>query len=218
MPHIPEDELHAYLDQALSRSQCVEIESHLASCFRCQTLRDGIAALRDRTTALLTVLAPPITLPPGIETIRARARGVAHGRQRNIRAGIWAASLLAALGLGWTANRWLDSEEASGRDLASVPRPDTAAAQLPSVPDSPRTSSSSPLAQTVAQREPAPAPSLERRRTPPPPRPEPAIAAAETTPPPVALETVAVDPLPALKRLIFHDLVPSRAQAGHQLL
>ena len=32
MRHIPEDELHAYLDQALSRSQCVEIESHLAAC------------------------------------------------------------------------------------------------------------------------------------------------------------------------------------------
>ena len=27
MRHIPEDELHAYLDQGLSRSQCVEIET-----------------------------------------------------------------------------------------------------------------------------------------------------------------------------------------------
>ena len=145
MPHIPEDELHAYLDQALSRSQCVEIESHLAACPRCQSLRDGIAALRDRTTALLSVLAPPVTLPPAFETIRARARGVAHGRQRAMRAGIWAASLLAALGLGWTANIWL-GEEAPGGNLASVKSPDTAAAQLPSVPDSARTSSSPPVA------------------------------------------------------------------------
>ena len=43
MRHIPEEELHAYLDQALSRSQCVEIESHLAACPSCQSLRDGIA-------------------------------------------------------------------------------------------------------------------------------------------------------------------------------
>jgi anti-sigma factor RsiW len=114
MLHIPEDELHAYLDQALSRSQCVEIESHLAACPRCQSMRDGIAALRDRTTALLAVLAPPVTLPPGIETIQARARGVVHGRQRAARAGIWAASLMAALGLGWTANWWLGGREASG--------------------------------------------------------------------------------------------------------
>ena len=59
MRHIPEDELHAYLDQALSRTQCVEIESHLAECPSCRGMRDGIAALRDRTTALLAKLAPP---------------------------------------------------------------------------------------------------------------------------------------------------------------
>ena len=56
MRHIPEDELHAYLDQALSRSQCVEIESHLARCPACQAERDAIAALRDRTTGLLALL------------------------------------------------------------------------------------------------------------------------------------------------------------------
>ena len=59
MRHIPEDELHAYLDQALSRSQCVEIESHLAGCPSCRATRDGIAALRDHTPALLARLAPP---------------------------------------------------------------------------------------------------------------------------------------------------------------
>jgi anti-sigma factor RsiW len=64
MRHIPEDELHAYLDQGLSRSQCVEIESHLAVCHMCRIARDGIAALRDRTTALLTRLAPPRSIPP----------------------------------------------------------------------------------------------------------------------------------------------------------
>jgi hypothetical protein len=39
MRHIPEDELHAYLDQALSRTQCVEIESHLADCASCRATR-----------------------------------------------------------------------------------------------------------------------------------------------------------------------------------
>jgi anti-sigma factor RsiW len=64
MRHIPEEELHAYLDQGLSRSQCVEIESHLAVCPSCQAARDGIAALRDRTTALLARLAPPRGFAP----------------------------------------------------------------------------------------------------------------------------------------------------------
>jgi hypothetical protein len=193
MLHIPEDELHAYLDQALSRSQCVEIESHLAACPRCQSMRDGIAALRDRTTALLAVLAPPVTLPPGIETIRARASGVVHGRQRAMRAGIWAASLMAALGLGWTANWWL-GKEASGVDQALVQGPDSAAAQLPSGPDSSRTSAS-----------PVPIETARRDSTPPSERyPAPVSPGSLLTQLPrrepdsiPALQSVAVDPLPA---------------------
>jgi len=104
MLHIPEDELHAYLDQALSRSQCVEIESHLASCPACQMQRDRIAALRDRTTAMLAVLAPPVSLPPSLETIRVRAGVLQTRRHRLVRVGSWAASVIVALGLGWTAH------------------------------------------------------------------------------------------------------------------
>src|SRR5918999_4720786 len=104
MRHIPEDELHAYLDQGLSRSQCVEIESHLAGCASCQAARDGIAALRDRTTALLARLAPPRSFPASFETLRRRAAIEASARRRRIHVAAWAASLIAALGLGWTAN------------------------------------------------------------------------------------------------------------------
>src|SRR5215210_5676221 len=104
MRHIPEEELHAYLDQGLSRSQCVEIESHLAGCPSCQTERDSIAALRDRTTALLARLAPPRGFPPAFESLRRRAALEASARRRRIQIGAWAASLVAALGIGWTAN------------------------------------------------------------------------------------------------------------------
>jgi hypothetical protein len=104
MRHIPEDELHAYLDQGLSRSQCVEIESHLAACPACQATRDGIAALRDRTTALLAKLAPPRAFPPEFETLRRRAASQVSARRRRIHIAAWAASLVLAVGLGWTAN------------------------------------------------------------------------------------------------------------------
>jgi putative zinc finger protein len=104
MRHIPEDELHAYLDQGLSRSQCVEIESHLAACPSCQAARDGIAALRDRTTALLARLAPPRGFPPQFDSLRRRAALQASARRRRIHLAAWAASLVAALGLGWTAS------------------------------------------------------------------------------------------------------------------
>jgi hypothetical protein len=196
MLHIPEDELHAYLDQALSRSQCVEIESHLAACPRCQSMRDGIAALRDRTTALLAVLAPPVTLPPGIETIRARAKGVVHGRQRAMRAGIWAASLMAALGLGWTANWWLGGRGASGVDQASR-GPDPAAAQLPSGPDSSRTSSPSLAVESVAQRPTTTTARPETRLDPPAPSPFIAATREETDSAARSIQAAAVDPLPS---------------------
>ena len=113
MRHIPEDELHAYLDQGLSRTQCVEIESHLADCPSCQATRDGIAALRDRTTALLSRLAPPRNVPPAFEVLRRRAAEAASQRRRRLSIVAWAASLVAAVGLGWTASSFLRSPEAA---------------------------------------------------------------------------------------------------------
>jgi anti-sigma factor RsiW len=104
MRHISEDELHAYLDQGLSRSQCVEIESHLAACPSCQAARDGIAAMRDRITALLAKLAPPRAFPPEFESLRGRAASEVSARRRRSHIAAWAASLVVAVGLGWTAS------------------------------------------------------------------------------------------------------------------
>ncbi len=120
MPHIPEEELHAYLDQALSRSQCVEIESHLAACAQCRATRDGIAALRDRTTALLAVLAPPTRISPSYDTLRRRHLGESARRHRVLRRAIWAASFIGAIALGWSARVWQDTQDEPSR------RPETA--------------------------------------------------------------------------------------------
>ncbi|HEU4474523.1 MAG TPA: zf-HC2 domain-containing protein [Gemmatimonadales bacterium] len=145
MRHIPEDELHAYLDQGLSRSQCVEIESHLAVCSSCRATRDGIAALRDRTTALLATLAPPRRFPPTFDSLRSLADQRVHTRRRRLRAAAWAASLVAALGLGWTASTLVGPGRATSvatrefspaspspsRSIAAEPRP-VAAEPVPS--------------------------------------------------------------------------------------
>jgi hypothetical protein len=103
--HIPEEELHAYLDQALSRSQCVEIERHLARCPGCRLLRDDIAALRDHTTALLARIGPPPIIPPPYEQLRLRGAAANRGRWRRIAAGAWAASIIGAGVLAWQFNR-----------------------------------------------------------------------------------------------------------------
>ncbi len=123
MRHIPEDELHAYLDQGLSRSQCVEIESHLAGCSSCRANRDGIAAMRDRTTALLAKLAPPRRFPPLFDTLQAEALKRVSTRRRRVRAGAWAASLVAAVGLGWGASDLVNPAPSAvaDRTAAAVP-------------------------------------------------------------------------------------------------
>lgn len=103
--HIPEEELHAYLDQALSRSQCVEIEHHLAECTTCRLERDGIAALRDRTTSLLVAATPRRIRPRPFTQVSASYLERQHRRAARIRTVAWAASVVGALGLGWAMSR-----------------------------------------------------------------------------------------------------------------
>ncbi len=113
MRHIPEEELHAYLDQALSRSQCVEIERHLARCGSCKRHRDNIASLRDRTTSLLARIGPPSVLPPAFAELqlRAAARLPQQTRSRRWMApSAWAAGIAAAVLVGWQFNGRLEIE------------------------------------------------------------------------------------------------------------
>jgi hypothetical protein len=140
MRHIPEDELHAYLDQGLSRSQCVEIESHLADCPACQATRDRIAALRDRTTALLARLAPARSLPPPFDTLRRRAAEQASERRRRLQNALWVASLAVAVGLGWAGSYFLGPASArrSPERVANAASP--AAEPQASAKESPKTS------------------------------------------------------------------------------
>ena len=125
MRHIPEEELHAYLDQALSRAQAVEIESHLAACARCRDERDAIAGLRDRTTALLATLAPARSIArPAWGELKRRHQLALMRRANLTRGGIWAASLVGALSLGYLAHSLRDRNELA----AAAPAP----AALPS--------------------------------------------------------------------------------------
>ena len=152
MRHIPEEELHAYLDQALSRSQAVEIESHLAHCDGCRSAREEIARLRDRTTALLARLGPgTIPLPP-FDVIRRRAVLAEERRRAFLRHAAWAASVVVALGLGWAAR-----ERVPAQPLAVATTPTTAA---PAV----QTSASVPVPRNTDRRLSAPVNQIAARR------------------------------------------------------
>ncbi|HEU5049908.1 MAG TPA: zf-HC2 domain-containing protein [Gemmatimonadales bacterium] len=178
MRHIPEEELHAYLDQALSRLQCVEIESHLAGCESCRRERDAIAALRDRTTALLGTLAPPRRIPPSLEVLESRAAARSARRAERWRVAIWAASLLLAVGLGWGARAL---EEGATFSRGGTEAPSTGA------PAAPRAPASEPLAVIPVERS-APAADetsaspLVAGRTPPASSPAPTAPAGPTEP------------------------------------
>jgi anti-sigma factor RsiW len=154
MRHIPEDELHAYLDQGLSRTQCVEIESHLADCPSCQAMRDGIAALRDRTTALLSRLAPPRNVPPAFEVLRRRAAVAASQRRRRLSIVAWAASLVAAVGLGWSASSFLREPDAARPSTQVAARESTTAERTVA------STTVAPAARLTATRSPASAESV----------------------------------------------------------
>jgi hypothetical protein len=125
--HIPEDELHAYLDQALSRSQCVEIECHLAECHRCALERDAVAAVRDRTTALLAGIAPRrVAVAPPFDQLIARYHHRVLVRRSFLvrlgQVGLLAASLAAAVAAGW----WSRGAIPAPAEIAPVTRPEQA--------------------------------------------------------------------------------------------
>jgi putative zinc finger protein len=132
MRHIPEEELHAYLDQALSRAQAVEIESHLATCARCQAERDAIAGLRDRTTALLATLAPQgLVARPSYAELRRRHQVALVRRANLLRGAVWAASLVGAIALGYSAHSWRDAAESAGAPAVASRPEATPSASLP---------------------------------------------------------------------------------------
>jgi hypothetical protein len=157
MRHIPEEELHSYLDQALSRSQCVEIERHLARCAWCRAERDGIAALRDRTTALLSTLTPVRhRIPLSWESLSLQAAARGNWRFRLRQAGLWAASIAAAVGLGWAGQGLMQrapsapAQQAESPALHDAPPAQQLAVQTAPEPPEARASAASRMQQPAA--------------------------------------------------------------------
>jgi hypothetical protein len=199
--HIPDAELHAYLDQALPRSRCVTIESHLAGCIRCRLERDAIAALRDRTTHLLATLRPVRRrIPPSFEELSRRAPSPPAVRPtgRWLRAAAWAASVLGALGLGYAAHDGRHADGGAVREVAARPAALAPAARHGEPPAPPGAS--------------APAPAGSRR------------AAAPTPPAPATLAAVNEAPAPDRDAAfvptsleVSSDTLPTDAPSGDGL-
>lgn len=181
--HIPEEELHAYLDQALSRSQCVEIEHHLAGCRVCRADRDAIAALRDRTTALLVTAAPHRIRPRPYAELSATFHQERSTRSRRLHHATWAASVVAAIGFGWGMNQWF---------VAGVPADLVATASSAPAPTQP-VATSAPAGNPTGVQAATPVETPARASTPPArrnsrPTPSPTTADQPEALPPVDAE------------------------------
>ncbi len=195
MRHIPEDELHAYLDQALSRSQCIEIETHLARCAPCRDDRDRIAGLRDQTTLLLARVAPRISAPPPYAQLLARSDERRKTSWRRLV--VLAAGLAGAAIAGWGMRALLDPHTPAGVGL-----PAAVALAPPSGPTAP------PATPVVSRREPAILSAPEQ-----PPAAAPTVRLASTTP--LVAPTPAATGRLVVGGLILGDgwVVSSRAEA-----
>jgi hypothetical protein len=184
--HIPDDELHAYLDQALPRSRCVKLETHLAACPACRIRRDAAAALRDRTTLLLAVLTPERKrIPPSFEELQRRV--VARPTRRFIRRDVaWAASILLAVGVGYG----MRSSAASPAQPAPAAR-EVADLAPPSAPSLPLTVPAVHEPASRRARKTAPAPTTAARTE----EREAMLALAQTPPAPRSIR-ISTDSLP----------------------
>lgn len=97
-PHIPEDELHAYLDAQLSPAQRAEIAEHLLACLICRALEGEVRALRIRSGELLALATPRTIRGLPLPARRARLQ-LRTGRVAAI-----AAATLVVVG-GWSLGR-----------------------------------------------------------------------------------------------------------------
>lgn len=112
MKHIPDGDLHAYLDGALEyypEGEANRIREHLDRCESCGARLAEESALRQRAAEILAEAGPGEVVAPPLEELRRQAVARQHGGGsaeaggrpgRLWRLG-WAASIVLAVGAGW---------------------------------------------------------------------------------------------------------------------
>jgi predicted anti-sigma-YlaC factor YlaD len=158
MQHLDEVTLQAWLDGArsgLDPSTLGRIERHLTSCDACAALADSLARSSFRAHGLLAVGRDQYAPRVSYEDVAKRAqhaRTSERSRLRKIPA-TWAASIAAALAVGWMSNELYSADgPAGGEPVATAP----VTAESPSLvlstltPTAPVTAPSTLLADAVA--------------------------------------------------------------------
>lgn len=123
MRHLDEGSLQAWLDRSrsgLGADEVHEIERHLAACAECAKRAEELDGVTRRVRSLLQPSEAAVEPIPEYREVVARAGLHRDGRRRRRAwtAAAWAASVVAALGVGWFTN-----DLSRGSDVASPVTP-----------------------------------------------------------------------------------------------
>ena len=138
MSHLDEGRLMALLDGELTGTDQQDAERHLQSCSECSARLSELRSLMQEADGLVSDLGEPPA--PASVTVSPRAERRAP-RRASLRPLAWAASIVAALGLGFAGSQWLESG-AMESDYAAATDP---VAEPPSSAQTPPTAPSPAL-------------------------------------------------------------------------
>ena len=124
MSHVDEGTLHAYLDGELSPDERQAVANHLSQCATCRASLAEERALLERASAVLGAARPLERPAPPFEQVRRASKPSPWRVRRSI---AWAASIVLAIGLGYSL-RSEQSREATDK-FALYDRQDAPAEQ-----------------------------------------------------------------------------------------
>ena len=122
MQHIDDGLIHAWLDDALEPGERARVEAHIAACGDCRRRVDEERAIIARAANILSIAAPPALDAPAFQQLRGpamRRRAVLSSPVRLA----WAATVVLAIGMGWFARAWLQTDSVSSRAVETMSAP-----------------------------------------------------------------------------------------------
>jgi len=156
MSHLESGTIHALLDGEIPSAELGPIQAHLAACAECRALLEAERRLQTESDGLIELLQLPGEV--------SQAEGAP--RRRWVRGLAWAASLVAAVGIGWAGRGWRQPNppRRTSADQVAAPLPPppvvpvAAPGPMPATANLPERSPASNLARTKTATRRAPAP------------------------------------------------------------
>jgi Putative zinc-finger len=105
MSHLDEGLLAALVDDELDEAERLTVQAHLAECAECRRLLEEIKAFAAEADSLVATVEPPPRRLPVLVPVAAPGEVKPEAKRRlPWRTVAWAASVVLAAGLGWTAS------------------------------------------------------------------------------------------------------------------